>query len=176
MTSFTDCYIENMTELWLTNAAGGGELTFDGQILSFPQRGSKRRKVQIHVSSIDAVVVRKGRGLKGELNVTFDGRTEWFIFPRRQNNKAETLVSELLKASANPESYTLPQKWGSPNENQPPPPTTHQETTQNVEKGEGSSEGNLNRLESLKLLGELKESGVLTEEEFAEEKRKILDD
>ena len=176
------CYNESMSYFGappefaqLNNASGGGHLIFDGQILSFPQHGSKRRKLQIHVSQIDAVVIRKGRGLKGELNVTFDGKTEWFHFPRRENSRAERLVRELLKASADPGSYTLPEELGGITEHQPSSPITRQEVTQTVEKNEGGSGGNLNRLESLKMLGELKESGVLTEEEFLVEKKKLLD-
>ncbi len=156
----------------LSNALSGGRLTFDGEILSFPQRGSKRRKTQVHISSLDSVVIRKGRGLKGEIEFSIKGRREWFFFHRRDNRKAERIVEELVKASANPESYALPESYTLLN---PAPPTVHQKAIQNIEKDEGSSVGNLNRLESLKILGELKESGVLTEEEFAAEKAKVLE-
>ena len=162
------CYRNRMNQFTIN--VRNGQLTFDGQIVSFPQFGSKRRKLQIHISSIDSVTIRKGRGLMGELRLVVKGRTERIVFQRRDNIRAELLVAELLKASANPESYTLP-----PKDYIPPPPKTHHQATQSTEKGEDSLVGNLNRLESLKLLGELKESGVLTEEEFAEEKKKILD-
>lgn len=164
-----------MNEIYLSNAKGGGHLIFDGKIISFPQFGSKRRKLQLHISNIDGVMIQKGRGLVGEILIVVGGKEHRFLFNRRNNRKAEKLVEELLKASANPESYTLPQKWGSSNENQPLPRISQQEPTQRVEKNDGGSGGNLNRLESLKMLGELKESGVLTEEEFAAEKAKVLE-
>ena len=72
-----------------------------------------------------------------------------------------------------PESIELGQRSRSPGPNRPrPPPQT--QATQEASATEGGGMSEMDRLDALKKLGELHDSGVLTDDQFDAEKEKLI--
>ena len=166
---------------------GRPPLTFDGVNVSWPDfelgsKPSKRRKITVNIAEISAISLHMG-GLVAYMQISFSGsrrKQRNFTFKPKDRLLAQMITNEILKAKANPESYVLPSVIPGSNQMQgrdpatiPPPLTGQPEESRDMEDNEAISRPT--RVEQLKILSELRDNGTLTDIEFEEEKRRLLD-
>ena len=163
---------------------GRPPLTFDGVNVSWPDfevgtKPSKRRKITVNIAQLSAISLHMG-GLLAYMQISFSGsrrKQRIFYFKPKDRLLAQMIKNEILKAIANPESYVLPSVIPKSTRRDPatiPPPLTSQpEEYKDMVDTEAISRPT--RVEQLKILSELRDNGTLTDTEFEEEKRRLLD-
>lgn len=84
------------------------------------------------------------------------------------------VVAGTATAVSNRVSRRQGARWARQEAEQAPPPPQYAYAAPPPESAPPPADGGLDRLDELKKLGELKAAGILTEEEFAREKARIL--